>query len=356
MSKRETQSSHRVRDGWIDITRGVAILLLLFLHATNIPGFRWGIPAPDQTLGMSFAATPFRMPLLFFASGLLLHLSLKKSTYSYFAGKLRNLGWPYILWALVLLNTAGFTYFILNYATNPETWLATGYLWFIFYLFFFYVAARVLYFVPGWAMAVFLLLCASAWPEDLPYADVPIYGFYFFFGHAISSLLGSGRLDSQLPAVARGVVFVGFAILAAVSIYWSYTTRGALIYDPAAAPVIASSSLFALLLARRLERFKFLYAVRQMGENSIVYYLTHWPVMIGLMTVLSSISTKLDPSIYAVTLFVGAIVIGATLTRLRKMTVISALFSFPEIKARRASSTRAMSSSAEAQTAPSSAD
>lgn len=151
-----------LRDDWIDIVRGGAMLLLLFLHATNIPSFRWGIPPPDQTLGISFAATPFRMPLLFFVSGVLLHRSLKKSSGNFYAGKFRNLGWPYLLWTLVLLNTAGFEYFLQNYANNATAWVATGYLWFIFYLFFFYLVAKTLHFIPGWAMAASLLFCGSS--------------------------------------------------------------------------------------------------------------------------------------------------------------------------------------------------
>ena len=71
---------------WMDLLRGLAVLLVVVLHAAS----HGGAEVEGWTL-VNRHLTPFRMPLLMFLSGMLLHRSLAKPLPVYLWGKVAAL-------------------------------------------------------------------------------------------------------------------------------------------------------------------------------------------------------------------------------------------------------------------------
>jgi fucose 4-O-acetylase-like acetyltransferase len=86
----------RARQGWIDVLRGLAILLIISLHASVIIEL-FGRKAWAPAVKFNDLFAPYRMPLLMLLSGLLVEDSLRKGPLLYFEGKFRNIAYPYIL-------------------------------------------------------------------------------------------------------------------------------------------------------------------------------------------------------------------------------------------------------------------
>jgi len=90
----------------MDLLRGGAILLVI-AHHLRLVQQAWDGSTPHLMVVLSEATAPFRMPVLLFASGLLLARSLQKPTGRYLTGKARALLWPWLLWSAVMLPILG---------------------------------------------------------------------------------------------------------------------------------------------------------------------------------------------------------------------------------------------------------
>lgn len=141
---------------WVDWLRGLAILFVVFHHAV-VAFVVVGVSPPDWALVTNSVVSPYRMPMLMFLSGLLLDRSLRKPTRVYIAGKLRRIGWPYLVWTMgiivflvaasQLLGSGGYSIeSILSLILDPRT-----YTWYLAYLLLYYLLALV---VPPLARAV----------------------------------------------------------------------------------------------------------------------------------------------------------------------------------------------------------
>ena len=116
---------------WMDLARGIAILLVIAHHAMALLA-RVEVDVPELMRMIDAVFAPFRMPLLVFLSGMLVTRALAKPTPVYFGRKARGLLWPYLIWSLVVLAvTGGLTFSLLrNVLYYPPTFL--WYLWFLF--------------------------------------------------------------------------------------------------------------------------------------------------------------------------------------------------------------------------------
>lgn len=317
------------RVNWIDAARGVAIVLLLVFHSTVVHAYVAGDgPARSDPVNIFLAA--LRMPALMFLSGVVLSRSLSRPLPQYYGGKLRNIAWPYILWAALLLNIAGFEYFYYHYLSDPTSWLAPGYLWFIFYLLVFYlVAPLLLRFLPAWSIPVALVVATFALDNTgLPVENVAFYATFFFAGHALSGWITGGRIAPQ--SLGRGgpaAVIVALAVCGIAAGVASVASDWRLTASPLTLPLSLGGVLAFCFLMRRVGSARFLSAVRWAGRNSIVLYLAHWPVMVVTARLLRG--TELDRGWYPPVLFATALAVGAVLILLRRWPPVRWLFSAP---------------------------
>lgn len=276
----DTPRAPAVRPGvhldWIDALRGFAMLLLLLLHAIGTPEFKVGVPAPGWLEPFNLFFTPFRMPTLMFVSGMVLAQSLSKPPAVYLLRKVQNLVWPYAIWTVVLLNSAGWDYFTQHYLFHPLTWVAPGYLWYLWYLICFSLIALVLKRVPAWMIVLGCFAVALALQPGDVLGNYAYYATFFFAGHVLNR--ASGTL---LPFLRRNTVFlplagigVGFGLAVA-------TVSSRLAYEALLMPANLAGILAAIVFVERHASWRALAPLRWIGRNSIVFYTTHWPIILG---------------------------------------------------------------------------
>lgn len=291
---------------WMDALRGIAIMLVIVWHAVSLTE-REGIGVPDWVVQANNFFVPYRMPALMFLSGLLLASSLRKPAFQYYEGKIRLLIWPYIVWAFIFIMVAGTDYPIYH----PKAWFPLGHLWFLAFIAGYYFIAPLVRRVPAWIVSV-VLLVASA-PIDGAYG-VPknflYFGAFFFLGHALAT--SRGGFDRILAsrwmpaALLLAGAFGTYAMLVDVEHQWQY------------APLNVAGIVASAWLVKRVENHSLVRPLRCVGRQSIIYYVSHFPVITIFLDIARAAGVDaaavLIPASISVALFTGYVLthIGST--------------------------------------------
>jgi fucose 4-O-acetylase-like acetyltransferase len=250
-----------VRVGWIDMLRGLAVLLVAAVHiqaplAERVP------ETPKFVILAGNSIRPFRMPLLFFLSGLFLPASLKKRPKRYVMGKVKSLVWPFILWTAITIVLL----WEIHWIHRPEV-LLTGlhHLWFLAVLIAYYAVAPLGRCIPFAAWLIPLLVFAHFAQQT--HLERYLWFAIFFFAGAVLASRASAWQGLSWPLPALLLCFAGvWALIAAFD--WKLRTEFSLFSFPA----VISCILGLVWLAPRLPRSSFLEWV---GRGSIVVYLTN---------------------------------------------------------------------------------
>jgi uncharacterized membrane protein YcfT len=263
---------------WIDVVRGLAVLLVVVFHAViALHASIATTPAPVDAVNQAIA--PYRMPTLMFLSGVLLSKSLAKPPREYIVGKLRHIGWPYLVWTAVTVavlyagsTLAGDGRFdagrLLRFVVDPTTFT-----WYLAYLLLFYllvlgVPARV----RAALIPVLFVVCAVA--HDNNGWSRLTYLFAFFL---IGDLAMAQR--RRWEVLQRDPRFLVGCAVAAVATVAVSAAGFPLRYEvPAAVGVLATIAL-AIPAAGRIAPSRVGRALTSVGRDSLVYYVTHWPVV-----------------------------------------------------------------------------
>lgn len=265
---------------WMDLLRGGAILLVIMLHSTTLLD-RFDIERTDWARHVNDGFAPFKIPLLMFLSGLLLSASIAKSPEAYISGKIRNIAYPYVIWTIVYAAVIG----IGHSWYNPKFWLAPTYLWYLLFLFFYYVSAVVLRDVRP------LIVCAVALALSMLAPDGSKYGerlFYltalFFLGHFVSSWSAwNSILESRWPLLLSPVVLI-FSALSAI--YGPFRYGGEFFVFSVASIVLLC------VLARNATHAAGAKPLIYIGQNGIIFYVVHYPVIYLTMLALTHFGVR----------------------------------------------------------------
>jgi surface polysaccharide O-acyltransferase-like enzyme len=307
---------------WMDHLRGVAIILVIAFHAATVMS-RFGTELPATLWDILDFFAPFRMPTLMFLSGMLLTRSLQKDSKSYWLGKVRGIAWPYLLWSLVFLTLAG----QLELKTPVAILLVPPtYLWYLWFLLAFYAIVWV---YNRWYLRWWILLAAAAvgslGPDTFRFSRFCFLLIFFIGGHlymskqsAIDKALGKKFVlpVASLLALASGIAnVVGLPVQ--YNVLYLIAPLSAIVFCVKVIPLMLASR-FSSILA-------------YIGENSIVFYVSHFTILWVLGKLLSDIGLKQGMTLYAIGVS-AALVAGIALTYGRKRTkVLAALFQFPSI-------------------------
>jgi uncharacterized membrane protein YcfT len=260
------------RIGWLDSLRGVAILLVVVLHAGESLRVAGGsTPGIDE---FNLLLEPFRMPVLMFLSGVLLPRSVAKPGREYFAGKISLVAWPYVLWSLIILAAGGG----LSPAGVAQIfYLAPTYLWYLWFILVFYLLAYPLRRIPplvlaGAGLGLSLVLPGGGRPEALAF----LAAFFFlgaWYGRHPRHVERTLTRPWVLALAAGSALAVGLLTIAGHDVLY----RAEYAWGVLGALVIACR-LFPRLPAGRART-----ALEFVGRYSIVFYVAHLgPIMITL--------------------------------------------------------------------------
>lgn len=304
----------------MDLLRGIAIVLVLAWHAPAIPVL-YGYEMPTWLLAANNTLLPFRMPTLMFLSGLLLPRSLGKPLGTYLYGKVRMLVWPYVLWAglhMVIYGAVAPMY-------HPRAWIATGYLWFLFFIACYYFLAPFVRWVPAWLLPLAMFVLSVPAPDSLSTRFLYFGGFFF-----------AGNLVAQRPqwleaALARRWVVAGCTAAAVALGAWSAMADTQ--YQAQYAVGSLAGILAAIAGARAVEGAAWTVPVQAIGRRSLVYYAAHFPIMIGTLTLLELMGVE-SLLVIAAANFVVALALCAVLARYREVPPVRWLFEAPRFRRR----------------------
>ncbi len=273
MARVEAVSEPRL--AWVDVAKGVCILLVVLMHATL--GVEKAIGEETALNAVVQWARPFRMPDFFLISGLFLAARIERPWRSYLDTKVLHFAYFYVLWLTIQFATKapsmvaenGVSATLADYLTSFV--VPFGTLWFIYLLAVYFVAAKLLAPLPKWIV----LVGAAAMHVFAPHTGIFILDeftsrFVFFFsGYALApAIFAFADRARTMPAlllaaalatwavVNAAAVYSGVALMSVPGLVFSYIGIGA---------VIAFS---VLVTHRRAGR-----VLRYCGRNSIAVYL-----------------------------------------------------------------------------------
>lgn len=307
-----------MRITWMDAVRGTAILLLLIWHASAVPEL-YGREMPEAIRTINAFFTPFRMPTLMLLSGMLLSKSLSKPLPTYFAGKFSMILWPYVIWVVIakltFLEVVGLPWW------HWRAWYATSYLWFLFFIGVYYLISPMLTRMPRWIPVAIAGAAGLILPQDTTEQRMAYFAVFFFAGDWLAQhpklleRLTSPRTAAWLiaPVLATGVL----------SIIWTDVMH----YAVWSAPLSVAG---ALLLAAGFSRYtttgRGAPALQSLGRSSLIYYVSHFP----LMALLCMVVPKSVPALVLAGMALAvALLAGWTLAALKERVPIRWLFAAP---------------------------
>lgn len=310
-----------VRHTWMDLLRGTAIVLVIVWHAPAIPRLL-GYEIPAWLLLVNNGLLPFRMPTLMFLSGMLLDRSLAKGAGRYYSGKLRALVWPYLLWSALHLLT--FDHRSLAELVEPMRWFAVGYLWFLFFIMVYYLAAPLLVRLPDWLVPVGAAV-ASWWIDSPQLSQMAYFAIFFFVGRIASRHVDTLiQLASNRVVVTCGVVIaVGFGTASALA-------PERLTYQAEFAPFALICVFVGVAGAKAVLLRWDLAALRSIGRSSIVYYVSHFPIMHAVTSGAIALGIE-NVVVVALVNAVAALLLGWCLAALKQTPPVSWLFAAPQL-------------------------
>ncbi|MDS2173128.1 acyltransferase [Nesterenkonia sp. CL21] len=268
------QSPASSRMQWMDLLRGVAVILVVILHAASIPTST-GSGIREWILTNRYLE-PFRMPLLMFLSGMLLPRSLAKPLPQYLWGKYAAIVWPAAVWMVL--------YGVFVYRNGPfelSYWITGDYLWFLLALIICYTLAALLQKLP------FLLISAAMMaavvlmevPSGLPHKTL-YYGAFFFLGAWACRYMDRWLRAPWMLVVAMAVVAAVFSHLGREDLALRMGT-----WQAAGISLLGLGVI--LWLAPRLPRGRISAFFEWAGRSSIVVYVAHFPILVVIHRVLA---------------------------------------------------------------------
>lgn len=335
-SQPDTAIAPSQRMDWVDIAKGICIILVVMLHATL--GVEKAMGETSAFSSVIAWAQPFRMPDFFLISGLFLASRIDRPWRAYLDTKVLHFVYFYVLWVniqLVLkaphfIGEAGFSGFLALYLKSYVIPFSS--LWFIYILAIYFVAAKLLRPIPKLWVFVAAAAMHLGVPETGIFAlDQFSERFVFFYtGYAAAPIIFRfADHVAKTPELLLGVVLGAWGVFNA----WAVQSGVAAITGPnLAVSFIGIGAVIAVSVA--LVSTAPGRALSYLGRQSIVVYLAFAVFMAVARQVLLKLDGKLDLGLSVDVVSLAALSAGVigplVLARLVRSTPLSFLFQRPE--------------------------
>ena len=329
------------RRAWVDIAKGICILLVVMMHAV--------IGTGDAMGGTGFLhpvvafAKPFRIPDFFLLSGLFMGRVIGRDWRLFCDRRVLHFAYFYLLW-LVIQSLARYATIVGD--AGPEAFLAHlayaliepySSLWFIYLLAVFSVATKLLRRVPAP-----LLLAGAALLQiaDIRSGSTLIEEFCARYVYFVGGYLLAERIFALAEGVRRraGLALCGLAAWAVLEA-WLATTPSArpdhptlaslplvsLVLGAAGALAIVSSAALLCRVGGPLAE-----ALRTCGQRSIVIYLAFSLPMAATREILVRSGLVSDVGLVSLAAIAAAVLAPLILERMVRGTPLNALFVRPK--------------------------
>jgi fucose 4-O-acetylase-like acetyltransferase len=280
---------------WIDIARGIGIILVIYAHALRGLIAAHAYPASTASTLQDSVIYSFHMPLFFFLSGLFAVRARTGKRAAFFTSRLRLIVYPYFLWSIL----QGVLSILMSKVVNHPTewadllrilWSPIDQFWFLYTL----LLCQLTLLLPGrYTLAVLTLAMVGIYVE-YGNADIVIRSgkFLVFFtaGAYLTARRASTLLARQWRSLAIGVTM---AVLFAL-VYWTGYS------DAIALPPILQYYLLGFLgiiaticISAMIGRGGGVLAA--LGGASMPIYLMHVIVVAGFRTLVTKAHVPLAP-------------------------------------------------------------
>lgn len=304
---------------WVDIAKGLSIILVVMMYTTNGVGEETG--ATNFMHWIVAFAKPLRMPEFFLISGLFLSYGITRTWRQFADKRFVHYIYFYVLWSIIL-----YMFKIAIFDGNPLAALQNilmiglqpySVLWFVYALALFSLAIKALHSlrVPHWAaLAVGIILqmlpinTASYFVNDL--AE---YFVYYYAGYAFA------------PHILQLVAFTGKKTLLALTILVAWVLiNGALVFNGdfsmtvnqvqmgyASLPGLHLALAFAgalavCILAGQLAESSLFNWLRYLGSKSLIVYLSFLIPMAATREILLRLNLVPDAGIVSLIVLIVA--------------------------------------------------
>lgn len=264
---------------WMDVLRGVAIVLIVQLHASALLGAN-GLAPSSTLLAIDAVLQPFRIPLLLLLSGMLVPQGIAKGAKRFIATRVRTILWPLVVWStvLALAYPAMRWESVTSIPTGPVT-----YLWYLHALLLCSLAALLLRRVPSWASAsvAYAVALAAHVVDDTEWLDTAVVERWaLLLAYLLTGAALRARMDRIAPLLRRGPVITAMLAIAVGLVVMSALSDNAVAYtDAIAAPLVLASLLGTIGIAMRVAVRGPLIPLAAVGRRSVVTYVLHWFVL-----------------------------------------------------------------------------
>jgi uncharacterized membrane protein YcfT len=335
-------TGHRIE--WVDVAKGLSIILVVMMHSTLGLGEAVGREGWLHTV-VAFAK-PFRIPAFFMISGLFMARALQRDWPSYLDKRVVHFAYFYLLWLLI---QTVFKFPVL-YEDSIPLFIGKvvysliepfGTLWFIYALAIFSVMLKLMMHLPAPALlvsaaAVHLVpLLFSLWGWHLKWNllhEVSANYVYFVVGY----LFAQGLFNYAHEAARRvSTTLIGLTIWAMISGLFAFGLTGNPSFPTWASLPFVGLGLgvfggFALIaVASLLVRFGLARPFQYCGHHSIAIYLAFFIPMVVTRTLFVKLGLVQDVGFASLVITCVAIITPLITERIVRGTRLSFLFERP---------------------------
>lgn len=279
------------RAEWVDVAKGMGIVLVVFGHAVDGLLAARLVDAQGAWAAGYFAVYSFHMPLFFLLAGLFVSQRLSADAPGFVRSAFVRIAWPYLLWSVIQLAVIGALGKLVNTPSPLDAQRIVSLLWEPTSQFWFLQALLVLHLLSWWLLprlgvtALLALMGAArlvAETVELPHLiGLPAkFGLYYVLGIALGPfLIARLPLLARRQALAVAAAAIGVWAITTTPVYLAGLSHWSLLALPA-----ALAGTVAVLALSALPRAGSLWV--GLGQASMAIYVLHVLCVAGVRIVL----------------------------------------------------------------------